>query len=374
METALADATTPGRSPRPGPRSPRPRSKLPFASAIGLSAFLLFCLELLAGRLVLPVFGGSPAVWATSLCFFTAVLFVGYLLRARPRVAAAGVARRGRASRCCRRCGRGHAPGPVEPGRAPQRRPCPRRSTSSSPSRWSRAGRRSCSRRRRRCFRRGSRIAAATRGGSMRRRTGRHSRRCSPIRSSIEPNVPLSAQRLLFAVGLVVMITLLAAVVAGARLRRARRATRRTSVTAPDAVDRPDAGVVARSVAVAAPAHLGRRRQALWLAAAFVPAGLLSATTNYLQTDLISAPLIWVGPLAIYLASFVVAFSERGRRWVRAQSTVSCRRPRPSCGSPSCSPACGRCFRCLPSSSGPCSCSRSRSMAISPTTCPAAAM
>ena len=52
--------------------------RLPFAGAIGLSAFLLFSLELLAGRLVLPVFGGSPAVWTTSLCFFTAVLFIGY--------------------------------------------------------------------------------------------------------------------------------------------------------------------------------------------------------------------------------------------------------------------------------------------------------
>jgi len=50
-----------------------------YLAAIGLSAFLMFSLELLAGRLVLPVFGGSPAVWTTSLCFFTGVLFVGYL-------------------------------------------------------------------------------------------------------------------------------------------------------------------------------------------------------------------------------------------------------------------------------------------------------
>jgi len=45
-----------------------------------------------------------------------------------------------------------------------------------------------------------------------------------------------------------------------------------------------------------------------------VPAGLLAATTNELQTDLVSAPLIWIGPLGAYLASLVVAFSERGRR------------------------------------------------------------
>jgi len=56
------------------------------------------------------------------------------------------------------------------------------------------------------------------------------------------------------------------------------------------------------------------RRQLLWLLAAAIPAGLLSATTSHLATDLISAPLLWVGPLAIYLVSLVVAFSERGRR------------------------------------------------------------
>ena len=62
----------------------------------------------------------------------------------------------------------------------------------------------------------------------------------------------------------------------------------------------------------------GRRRQVIWLLCAAVPAGLLSAVTALITTDLISAPLLWVGPLAIYLGSFVVAFSARGRRvlWV----------------------------------------------------------
>src|SRR6187549_3893548 len=52
---------------------------LPFALPIGLSAFLLFSVEPLVGRLVLPTFGGTPAVWATILFFFQAVLLVGYL-------------------------------------------------------------------------------------------------------------------------------------------------------------------------------------------------------------------------------------------------------------------------------------------------------
>ena len=52
---------------------------LPFAIPIGLSAFLLFSVEPLVGRLVLPVFGGTPAVWTTALFFFQAVLLAGYL-------------------------------------------------------------------------------------------------------------------------------------------------------------------------------------------------------------------------------------------------------------------------------------------------------
>ena len=52
---------------------------LPYALPIGLSAFLLFSVQPLIGRLVLPVFGGTPAVWATVLFFFQAVLLLGYL-------------------------------------------------------------------------------------------------------------------------------------------------------------------------------------------------------------------------------------------------------------------------------------------------------
>src|SRR6187397_1954984 len=52
---------------------------LPFALPIGLSAFLLFSVEPLVGRLLLPTFGGTPAVWATVLFFFQTVLLAGYL-------------------------------------------------------------------------------------------------------------------------------------------------------------------------------------------------------------------------------------------------------------------------------------------------------
>ena len=50
-----------------------------FGTAIGVSAFLLFTSEPMIGRLVLPVFGGAAAVWATVLMFFQTLLLLGYL-------------------------------------------------------------------------------------------------------------------------------------------------------------------------------------------------------------------------------------------------------------------------------------------------------
>ncbi|TLM68098.1 MAG: spermidine synthase, partial [Actinobacteria bacterium] len=54
---------------------PRPT---PLLAAVGLSAYLLFTLELVTGRLLLPVFGGSPSVWTTALCFYAGVVLTGY--------------------------------------------------------------------------------------------------------------------------------------------------------------------------------------------------------------------------------------------------------------------------------------------------------
>lgn len=63
-----------------------------FAVAVALSAGLLFCLEPLWARLVLPRFGGSAAVWSTLLVFYQALLLAGYaaahgLTQRGPRVA-----------------------------------------------------------------------------------------------------------------------------------------------------------------------------------------------------------------------------------------------------------------------------------------------
>lgn len=53
------------------------------------------------------------------------------------------------------------------------------------------------------------------------------------------------------------------------------------------------------------------RRRATWVGLAFVPTTLLAGATSHLSLDLAPVPLLWVVPLAIYLGSFVLAFSER---------------------------------------------------------------
>jgi hypothetical protein len=48
-----------------------------------------------------------------------------------------------------------------------------------------------------------------------------------------------------------------------------------------------------------------------WVGLAFVPSALLTAFTVHISTDVASAPLLWVLPLSLYLLTFVLVFRER---------------------------------------------------------------
>lgn len=48
------------------------------ALTVGLSAFLLFWLQLFTAKSLLPLVGGTPAVWNTCQCFFQVSLVLGY--------------------------------------------------------------------------------------------------------------------------------------------------------------------------------------------------------------------------------------------------------------------------------------------------------
>ncbi len=263
-----------------------------FIATIALSSFTLFALELLAGRLALPVFGGTPSVWTTALCFFTGVVFLGYVYshfvatRLGPRVGGVvhlAVAGAAVAATLLAPTDLTVLRDPAMPAAlnvlvvlvmvagAPSFLLA---TTTPLLSAWFSA--------------RGRDpwwLYAVSNGASL------AGLLAYPL--LIEPFVPLSAQRSALGALLTALFALLAGVVVGG-FRMRREASH--AVAAPTA-PRP-----------------ALRRHAVWLFAAAVPAGLLSATTTHLATDHLSAPLLWIGPLGIYLASFVVAFSERGRR------------------------------------------------------------
>ena len=48
-----------------------------------------------------------------------------------------------------------------------------------------------------------------------------------------------------------------------------------------------------------------------WILLSMVPSSLMLSVTTYLSTDIASVPLLWVVPLAIYLFSFVLVFAKK---------------------------------------------------------------
>jgi spermidine synthase len=56
---------------------------------------------------------------------------------------------------------------------------------------------------------------------------------------------------------------------------------------------------------------VSKKRYLQWLFMSFVPSSLLLGVTIYITTDVISVPMIWVLPLALYLLTFIIAFSKK---------------------------------------------------------------
>lgn len=58
----------------------------------------------------------------------------------------------------------------------------------------------------------------------------------------------------------------------------------------------------------------GLQKRLYWLGAAAVPAALVPGVTLHISANVGSAPLFWVVPLALYLVTFILAFSRRAER------------------------------------------------------------
>ena len=116
----------------------------------------------------------------------------------------------------------------------------------------------------------------------------------------VEPLLGLSSQRVAFGVGYAGLVVLVAA--CGAATWRAPR----TIAASIDDSARPT-----------------MRDRARWVVLALVPSMLLASVTTYLSLDLAPIPLLWVLPLAAYLGTFVIAFRGGGTEMPRLVSRVT---------------------------------------------------
>jgi len=129
---------------------------------------------------------------------------------------------------------------------------------------------------------------------------------------ALERGLRLGEQGRLWSAGYVVLAALVA--VCGVVVWRSRAAPGDNETAAPPVVGSMPAvaaaiesgGPAAAPRALTAPSTARRLR---WVALAFVPSSLMLATTTFLTTDIAPIPLLWVVPLSLYLLSFTIVFS-----------------------------------------------------------------
>ncbi len=113
----------------------------------------------------------------------------------------------------------------------------------------------------------------------------------------VEPTLAVSDQRRLWSWGYAAVAVLIVACGVAA-LRRPS--------PAPHAL--PAVEPAEHALDAATPAWATR---AWWTLLAFAPSSLLLGVTTYITTDVAAVPLLWVVPLALYLLSFVLVFARR---------------------------------------------------------------
>lgn len=113
----------------------------------------------------------------------------------------------------------------------------------------------------------------------------------------LEPRLGLRAQSHLWSWGYAAF-ALLAALCAAALLRGR-------------AFVRDDAVQAARAGHGGAPSGVTGAMRWRWVLLAFVPSSLMLSVTQYMSTNIAPLPLLWVLPLALYLLTFIVAFSRQ---------------------------------------------------------------
>lgn len=265
---------------------------LVFTGTIFVSAFLLFLIQPLFGKMALPLLGGAPGVWNTALVFFQAALLAGYLYahltsRYLPMRAQIGL----------------HAVVlvvatlalPVTISAAWQSPP------DSMPIFWL-LGLLAANV--------GLPFFALSANAPLLQRwfaASDHARAGDPYflyaasnlgsviallayPLIVEPSIGLTGQSMLWSAGFVGLAGLI-----GLSAWTVWRG----------------APTAAAQTAIHATSDITWRQRAIWTALAFIPSGLLLSVTGHITTDIVAVPLLWVVPLALYLLSFTFVFAAR---------------------------------------------------------------
>ena len=287
-----------------------------FTATVFLSAALLFSVQPLFAKMVLPKLGGSPSVWAVALLFFQAALLAGYcyahlLIRALPARATGFV----HLALCALAIGFLPIALPADVGDPPPGDPYLWQLgvfatavglpfvvvAANAPllQAWFAAT--------------GHRegrdpyfLYAASNLGSLLALLS------YPL--VLEPTLGLQALSMAWAGMFLVLVAALALCFLVLRRSPGPMAVARTSLEAgqiaPSVFEAP-ADEAARIAARRPPRTADRLA---WIGLSFVPSALLTAVTTHISTDVASAPLIWVVPLSLYLLTFVIVF--RDRAWI----------------------------------------------------------
>jgi hypothetical protein len=269
-----------------------------FTATTFLSALLLFAIQPMFAKMVLPVLGGSPSVWSVSIFFFQSALLAGYLYahllinKAPPHLTGIIHLAVCALALICLPIGMvtwlGEPP-PGEPylwqlGMFAASIGLPFVAVSANApllQAWfARSGHPDA---RDPYF-----MYAASNLGSLIALLG------YPF--ILEPAFGLSQLSSLWAWAYALLVL---AIAASFFLMRGAQAggVPETAATAPPASE--------TAATAAAPTLVNRLS---WIGLAFVPAALLTAFTVHITTDVASAPLLWVIPLALYLLTFVLVF------------------------------------------------------------------
>jgi hypothetical protein len=290
-----------------------------FSMTLFVNAALLFAVQPMFSKMVLPMLGGTPAVWNTCMLFFQSALLGGYLY-AHVTSRWLDVRKQSVLQIALFALTFLTLPVAVASGWRP---------TGSEMPVWWLAGLLavslgapfSCCPRARLCCSAGSARPATRRRripiSCTPRATWEAWSRSSRTRSSSSLHCGWSSRVTSGPAAYVVLAALIATCAFVVRHRLLRGApgpsavmTRTVSADA-IAADFDSLSALPTAPATAVAERLTVWRRTRWVLLAFVPSSMLLAVTTYLSTDVAAIPLLWIVPLAIYLFTFVIVFARR---------------------------------------------------------------